>query len=204
MAHGRCLGSASISSAASSDHGNQTVSEFLTTNLDEAIAKVEAHGKKTIAKFRKEAKKARENLEAAVDLTVPDDDAVVDDEAKKAPPRRYNVTVQCTDGFYKNQQFKLLLALDTNPVIHIGRSSGKKYKLPHGLSLPKDPEVSTTHAELRLGDDGKVYITDVNSTNGTSVNDNPIKPHKPMSLLLTAPTHLSIGSSELTLHFEQP
>lgn len=32
----------------------------------------------------------------------------------------------------------------------IGRSTGRKFRCPQGLSLPKDPEISTTHAEVRL------------------------------------------------------
>lgn len=31
----------------------------------------------------------------------------------------------------------------------IGRSTGRKFRAPNGLSMPKDAELSTTHAQVR-------------------------------------------------------
>ncbi|OQR92061.1 hypothetical protein ACHHYP_04111 [Achlya hypogyna] len=153
-----------------------------------------------IDKFRNEAKKARQTLEASAELAAPDEAA----QNMAGPPRQLKVMVTCTKGYYQGQTFELHLSLDTNPICHLGRSSGKKYKSPLGLSLPKDPEVSTTHAELRLSDEGKVYFTDVNSTNGTTINDKALKPRKPLSLPLDAPAVVSMGSSDLTFTFAVP
>ncbi|KAF0707361.1 hypothetical protein AaE_013645 [Aphanomyces astaci] len=68
------------------------------------------------------------------------------------PQRTYGekktIHIACTSGVYSGQHFTLVLSTDVNRVCLIGRSSGKKYKAPLGLSLPKDPEISTTHAEV--------------------------------------------------------
>ncbi|OQS06616.1 hypothetical protein THRCLA_20335 [Thraustotheca clavata] len=192
--------SASIAST-TSEYGNMTVREYLTKCLNEAVEKVDAHGKKAIEKFHAEADKAKKTLETYMIET--EDKGESEEVEDKEEPLKYIVKVKCTKGYYSGQEFKINLSIEDNPICYIGRSSGKKYKLPKGLSLPKDPEVSTTHAELRLSTDGKITITDVNSTNGTIINGTTIKPRKAHLLTTDTPTEMSIGSSELTITFER-
>lgn len=59
----------------------------------------------------------------------------------------------------------------------VGRSSGKKFR-EKGISLPKDNEVSTTHAKIEL-QRGAVVLVDVGSTNGTTVDGAAIEEGKP-------------------------
>jgi predicted component of type VI protein secretion system len=54
----------------------------------------------------------------------------------------------------------------TGPVITIGRAPGNVIQIPHA-------SVSSQHAELRL-QDGDYKITDLNSTNGSRINDERI------------------------------
>ncbi|KAF0699358.1 Aste57867_10074 [Aphanomyces stellatus] len=121
------------------------------------------------------------------------------------PPRRSygeqkTIYIACTSGVYKGQKFTLILSSDANRLCHIGRSSGKKYKAPHGLSLPKDPEISTTHAEIRWSEkDDNIYITDQNSTNGTKINGRNLKPRIAVRLDFSKPIRATLGSSDLTL-----
>lgn len=66
------------------------------------------------------------------------------------------------------------LALNT-PVLTIGRTPDNNLALPH-------PMVSRGHAEIRLAPEGPV-ITDLGSSNGTSVAGEPLLPHQPRLLV---------------------
>jgi len=59
----------------------------------------------------------------------------------------------------------------------VGRSSGKKFR-EKGISLPKDNEVSTTHAKIELQRDA-VVLVDVGSTNGTTLDGEAVEEAKP-------------------------
>lgn len=57
----------------------------------------------------------------------------------------------------------------------IGRSTGRPF-VKMGVSLPEDPEVSTTHGKFEARG-GKVFFADLGSTNGTSLNAEDLTPH---------------------------
>jgi len=59
----------------------------------------------------------------------------------------------------------------------IGRSRGHPDEHAPEIDLaaaPADPGVSRLHAVLEQGGDGAILVRDLNSTNGTMVNDNPM------------------------------
>ncbi|KAH9191412.1 hypothetical protein AeNC1_006614 [Aphanomyces euteiches] len=202
---------------------NQTVIEYLESQRDEAIKKIRDHGSKAIAAFREEAAQAKQKLLASLSEeskeppTEPTEAEKplpsIDRAAKKIPDptpdplpsrRSYGeqktIHITCTGGVYSGQKFDLVLS---TVYLYLSllmlMSSGKKYKAPHGLSLPKDPEISTTHAEIRWSsDDDHIYITDQNSTNGTRINGRNIKPRTPVRLDFSKPIKATFGSTNLT------
>jgi len=54
-------------------------------------------------------------------------------------------------------------------LISIGKSTGNRIVI-------NDPRISNYHAEILLGDDGSIFITDKGSTNGTTVRGQKIQP----------------------------
>lgn len=59
------------------------------------------------------------------------------------------------------------------------------------------PTVSTKHATLTVSDDGKVQVTDLGSTNGTTVGGKKIVPQQPQELPIGA--EVSFGDDHLAL-----
>jgi hypothetical protein len=62
----------------------------------------------------------------------------------------------------------------------VGRGRGKKLK-EHGMSLPKDLEMSTTHGKFVLSD-GCFYFVDMGSTNGTEIAGKALEEDVPVKL----------------------
>ena len=66
--------------------------------------------------------------------------------------------------------------------MHIGRSKAAKY-VKSGISLSRDDEVSTTHAEIRLVRGKGLFIEDRASTNGTTVDGEELPELEPVPLV---------------------
>ena len=60
-------------------------------------------------------------------------------------------------------------------LISIGKSSGNRIVI-------NDPRISSYHAEILLGDDGSIFITEKKSTNGTTVRGQKIQPETEISV----------------------
>ncbi|ETW05721.1 hypothetical protein, variant 4 [Aphanomyces invadans] len=185
--------------------------EFLEAQRDQAVQTIRTRGEELITAFREEAAQAKKKILASLSEE-PSLVADVKREVKQSVDvlgttvherRSYGemktIHIVCTGGVYSGQRFTLVLAMDANRTCHIGRSSGKKYKAPHGLSLPKDPEISTSHAELRWNaDDDHIYITDQNSTNGTKLNGRNLKSRVAVRLDFSKPIRLGFGGCDFT------
>lgn len=81
----------------------------------------------------------------------------------------------------------------------IGRSQASKY-LVKGVSLFKDLEVSTSHAKIEVSK-GKFYIVDLNSTNGTTINQEKIEPDTQIQLVHGM--EFTCGATTLAVHLEK-
>jgi hypothetical protein len=84
------------------------------------------------------------------------------------------------------------------PSAMIGRSTGKKFR-DNGASLPKDGELSTTHAKISLKAGVGVIVTDANSTNGTILDGVDLKEGE--SLALKPGASLHIGQTNFAVEY---
>ena len=62
----------------------------------------------------------------------------------------------------------------------------------------EDPGISKSHAFFAKRDDGEWTLTDVGSSNGTTLRDHEIKPHDP--IVLPAQVNILFGSSYLVVY----
>lgn len=81
-------------------------------------------------------------------------------------PQRFNLRCEVLTGPHKGV-VKVLMPRQRRLVPKIGRSTGPQY-LKNGLSFPDDEEISTCHARIDARS-GKLFLTDLDSTNGTFV-----------------------------------
>jgi hypothetical protein len=70
---------------------------------------------------------------------------------------------------------------------------------PYG-ALPKG--VSRLHAVLFRGEDDTLYLTDINSANGTYLNGHRLSPHEPVPV--TNGDEVSLGKMRMHVYFENP
>lgn len=104
--------------------------------------------------------------------------------------------IEIVGGEYAGKIFELD-NLEHEPAM-VGRSRGKKV-LKHGVSLPKDPEVSTTHGKFLAKAGGKVYFMDDGSTNGSMVNSQPIQSH--VEIPLVSGMEIQVGATIMLVTF---
>ncbi|MEZ4643609.1 MAG: FHA domain-containing protein [Chloroflexota bacterium] len=64
------------------------------------------------------------------------------------------------------------------------------------LNIPGDQHISRKHAQISW-QDGRFYLEDNHSRNGTFVNDNPVQPNAPMHLELDSGDRIRIGKTTI-------
>jgi pSer/pThr/pTyr-binding forkhead associated (FHA) protein len=108
--------------------------------------------------------------------------------------------IEVVHGPYQGATF--VLKPELRKPCFIGRSSGKKFRT-NGISMPKNPEVSTTHGKVEIKMDGngqvQFYYTDTGSTNGTLYNDQEMEDNVPLELFHGI--ELVVGGSLLRFTF---
>uniref|UniRef100_A0AAV1TK08 FHA domain-containing protein n=1 Tax=Peronospora matthiolae TaxID=2874970 RepID=A0AAV1TK08_9STRA len=118
-------------------------------------------------------------------------------------PRAFIILVQCLSGPYRGKKFRMDIDTTRHTSCFIGRSTGRKFRPPRGLSVPKDSELSTSHGEIKMEATGKLFFIDLDSTNGTRVNNVQLEAHAPFELTLSKPTKVEVGGGEYEFVFEQ-
>uniref|UniRef100_K3X911 FHA domain-containing protein n=1 Tax=Globisporangium ultimum (strain ATCC 200006 / CBS 805.95 / DAOM BR144) TaxID=431595 RepID=K3X911_GLOUD len=171
------------------------VEGFFERECEMEAQKLREHAKARCADLRRELAKSRQ---AIADSFVTEKEAWL---SQQDASDGYDVRIKCVSGPYEGSTYVLKLDSKKHRTCLIGRSTGRKFRAPNGLSMPKDPELSTTHAQLRLEADGRVFFTDLDSTNGSYINDESVEPHEPQALSTTEPNKVSVGGSELLFTF---
>ncbi|DAZ93669.1 TPA: hypothetical protein N0F65_008177 [Lagenidium giganteum] len=165
------------------------IRERLARECELSGERLVAQAKARTDELRREFERAKRAILNAVEAEKENIDVT------ESTPEAYDIIVQATKGPYKGNDYILYVDIHRRKTCLIGRSTGKKFRLPFGLSLPKDSEISTTHAELRMEEDGMVYFVDLDSTNGSRVNSRSLEPREPFLLSDTKPSAVSIGGS---------
>ena len=159
--------------------GNDTVESYLVKQRDLILAEMDGLTGRLVSDHHDAVAKAKEALRQECPAAKP-----------IAGPRA--VTMVATTGPHKGIAFKMTVGA---AACFVGRSGGKKFR-EKGISLPKDNEVSTTHAKIELKND-QIVLVDVGSTNGTSVDGEPIEEGKPHPL--AAGNTVVFGASTFTV-----
>jgi len=174
-------GSSSASTSSASGEPELTVEKYLEQQCGAIIKDLREHGAALIGKLRGEFK---EQSESILDMM------------KVASAETICVTLKVTAGPHLGQKFRLEAgSASGDDVFKVGRSTGKQFK-EKGVSMYKDKEISTTHAKVETRN-GQVFLTDVKSTNGTSVNGEAIRAQCPVKL--SDGDLIQMGSSEIAV-----
>ncbi len=100
------------------------------------------------------------------------------DEAPAAPPPVPAIEATVSLHIVDTGQILPLIGKDE---FSIGRVSDGQSILPDIDLSPYDAfnqGVSRLHAKIRIEDENMIFITDLGSSNGTSINNNKLSPHK--------------------------
>ncbi len=119
----------------------------------------------------------------ANDLIAPRSDKNQSAEAKKKFAGACQVHLQSTDG----QSFRFELKANAAPV-SIGRAAGNRIRI-------EDTSISRQHCSISLRSDGQVIIADLESANGTAVNERFLNPNE--FSILKEGDEILIGDIEL-------
>mmetsp|Transcript_20351 Transcript_20351/g.26378 ORF Transcript_20351/g.26378 Transcript_20351/m.26378 type:complete len:194 (-) Transcript_20351:1511-2092(-) len=166
---------------------NTTVESFLVSQRDKLVNEMETMTGSLVEELQESCDKAKANLRTEFASATP---------AKTEP---FNIKLEVVSGPHTGTKFDL--CVDVDEACYVGRSTGKKFRT-NGISLPKDSEVSTTHAKFEI-QRGQVVIIDVGSTNGTTLDNVELLEHVAAPVTPASQT-LLFGSSAIRIHSLAP
>jgi hypothetical protein len=177
-------------SAKCSEDGHQcTVEEYLQEQCDVLIQGITKHADRLIGKLREELESSSDELKKSS----------VQQQNKTGKNNNLQVILTVSSGPYTGQTFSVCPQMATKNTIYIGRSTGKKFR-EKGVSLPDDPEVSTTHGKIEEKK-GKIFFTDTGSTNGSAVDGVDVD-EGDIHELVTG-TDLRVGNTEFAVEIAE-
>ncbi|CAH0482638.1 unnamed protein product [Peronospora belbahrii] len=165
----------------------------------------QALSKKLVEQAKLQADELRQELEKGKKVLL---DALEAEKEKiekgdNVIPRAFAIAVRCITGLYCGKRFSMDIDVKRHSSCFIGRSTGRKFRPPRGLSLSKDSELSTSHGEIKMEPTGKIFFIDLDSTNGTRINDVDLVACEPYELMLSKPIKVEVGAGEYEFIFEQ-
>ncbi|KAE9019645.1 hypothetical protein PR003_g13198 [Phytophthora rubi] len=193
-------------------NGNDIESKEPSELLDEMIdvqgfvlRDCQASSKKLLEQAKLRAQELRREFEAGKKVLLEALEAEKENLDKDGNdiPRAFSISVRCITGPYRGRNFQIDIDVKRHSSCFVGRSTGRKFQPPRGLSMPKDSELSTSHGEIKMEATGKIFFIDSDSTNGTRINDVELEAHEPYELTLDKPIKMEVGAGEYELTFEQ-
>lgn len=164
--------------------GDHTVESLLTLHRDRLVEEMDDEFARLVEGMHEACSKQVESLR--------NEFRVVEEEASK----KRSVVLSAVSGPHAGARFELT-CVESSPCF-VGRSTGKRFRV-NGVSLPKDDEVSTTHAKIEVKKGGEtICVVDVGSTNGTTLDDVELEQGIPKPLKNDGSV-LVVGSTKFTV-----
>ncbi|KAG1704229.1 hypothetical protein DVH05_006239 [Phytophthora capsici] len=174
------------------------IQEYLLRDCQASSKKLVEQANARVAELRQELEEGKKILMDALEAEKEN----LDKDAKSIP-RAFTISVRCITGPYRGRKFSMAIDAKRHSSCFIGRSTGRKFKSPRGLSMPKDSELSTSHGEIKMETPGKVFFIDLDSTNGTRIDDVELKPNEPYELTISKAIKVEVGAGEYQFTFEE-
>lgn len=168
-------------SSKGADADNLTVEEHLQQEYDEIENKVRANTNEKVQMLLSEYATLKAALLAAAGIGLKEPSYEVTIESLSGPhagEKWVNVISLCEQSKKRGKK----KAKKTKKSIPIGRSRHTKYT-KGGVSLSKDDEVSTAHAEIILKSGQGLFLEDRGSTNGTRLDGTDIEAMTPVPIM---------------------
>lgn len=163
-----------------------TVERHLMDHAETLIRDLDAYTDSLCKSLRAEAKRSKADIVA-----------LYEKKNGAIPKVECEIVLTVESGPHEGEVFRLQPFAGICP---IGRSTGKRYR-ERGVSLPNDPETSTSHAKVRVMQ-GKIMYTDVGSTNGTFINGESVEQNE--SYELSNGMELGIGACRIRVALVPP
>lgn len=176
-----------------------TVKECLMEEKKKILEEMQTCLETTIKKLRQEFEEGKTELEDEIKRMCEEDQENQPkvEEKKNGDTRKLLITVE-GDGPHSGLTFSFKSS--KRLTIMIGRSTGKKFRKGVGISLPKDDEVSNTHAKIFYVK-GDICFADLASTNGSFLNDEPLDSRIPY--VVNDGDKIRVGKSILKCTYEE-
>eukprot|EP00512_Aurantiochytrium_limacinum_P002599 CAMPEP_0171509378 /NCGR_PEP_ID=MMETSP0958-20121227/14743_1 /TAXON_ID=87120 /ORGANISM="Aurantiochytrium limacinum, Strain ATCCMYA-1381" /LENGTH=218 /DNA_ID=CAMNT_0012046623 /DNA_START=104 /DNA_END=760 /DNA_ORIENTATION=+ len=170
---------------------DMTVEEYLNAECEKQVADIQNYAQGLVEKLKNEyaslKKEFMNDLKEEAARKAAEEDT--NDQDNMQVVLHFNVV----EGVYQGKTYTL--NVECGKPAFIGRSRGKKFYQPGGISLSRDDETSTTHGRFDLKEDGTCTYTDLTSTNGSFLNYSEDKLEENVETMISVDDVLKIGTN---------